>query len=100
MHPAAPATPCAADQARSWRRLSPAASTHARFMRSSLNGGAADLPVPPNRATRREQSRLIEVRGDTHSGARVKLNLSQCDCRAGLLGVEGVEMAKMVKAAT
>ena len=40
LHPTSPAAPSAAVAARKWRRLTPAASPHARFMRSPLNGAA------------------------------------------------------------
>ena len=48
---------------------------HARFMRSSLNGGATGRPIPPNRATRREHSLSIESRRDSRTQGHVKSSL-------------------------
>src|SRR6266545_7213016 len=87
LQPTTPATPKAADHARKLRRLIPAASFHARFMRSSFNGGATDRRVPPNQANRREHSLSIEVRGDTRPQGHVKSILREM---AGNRGIPGL----------
>src|SRR5262245_40917545 len=47
MHPVSPAAPSAAETARNFRRLRPAASAHARFMSSSLKATPPpDSPEP------------------------------------------------------